>query len=155
MRIFMSFVVACATAAMAGSGAVLGRAPQEPGAGDYAWAPACKTCHEQIYEAWSGTKHARALARLSDAEQERECVGCHVTGGKNKISKDGKTVNAGIQCESCHGAAAAHAADPAVRTGLVRKPGAELCTGCHNDRSPSFRGFFYDAMWPLSHRVAK
>lgn len=163
MRILMSFVAAYAAAALIGPVSTAGDSPahaasaavQATAPGEYAWAPSCKKCHEEVYEAWAGTKHARALNRLSDADQARECVGCHVTGSKARIEQDGKTVNAGVQCESCHGAAAAHVADPTVKTGLAKKPAAEACTTCHNDRSPNFRGFFYDAMWPLSHKVKK
>jgi hypothetical protein len=163
MRILISVVAVCTSVALAGpvstSEHASGRGPaadsQTTSQGDYAWAPSCKKYHEEIYEAWAGTKHARALSRLSSADQQRECVGCHVTGAKTKLEIDGKTVNAGVQCESCHGAAAAHVADPTVKTGLVKTPPAESCTVCHNDRSPSFRGFFYSAMLPLSHRVKK
>jgi hypothetical protein len=159
MRSFLSCIAACSAAALVWPVSAASRAPsvspQTTAAAEYAWAPSCRKCHEDIYQAWSETKHARALTRLSDLDQQRDCLGCHVTGGKRKVEKDGKTVNAGVQCESCHGAAAAHVADPSVKTGLARKPGPDSCTVCHNDRSPSFRGFFYDAMWPLSHRVKK
>jgi hypothetical protein len=60
-----------------------------------------------------------------------------------------------VQCEACHGPAAAHVADPAVRTGLVRKPKVETCTACHCDKSPHFRGFYYDGMLSFSHPVTK
>lgn len=126
-----------------------------PGAEQYAWAGACKSCHEDIYNAWARTKHARTFDRLSADEQGTECVGCHVTGPKSKIELEGKVVNANVQCESCHGAAAAHAADPAVRTGLVRKAGEALCAECHNSRSPKFKGFFYGAMTGFVHPVKK
>lgn len=118
----------------------------------YSWADACKKCHEPVYEAWSRTKHASALNRLSGAEQETECVGCHVTGPKTRVVDGKKTLNGGIQCEACHGAAAAHVADPQVRTGLVRKPPASTCEECHSSKGPHFKGFWYDAMAGLSHR---
>lgn len=122
-------------------------------AAGYSWADACRKCHEPVYEAWSHTKHASALNRLSSAEQEQACVGCHVTGPKTRIL-DGKNVlNAGVQCEACHGAAAAHVADPQVRTGLVRKPASALCEECHSSKGPHFKGFWYDAMAGLSHRA--
>lgn len=129
-------------------------APQTaaPASDNYAWADACKNCHEAVYDAWARTKHARALQRLSGSEQEQACVGCHVTGPKNKIELNGKVVNAGVQCESCHGAAAAHVKDPTVRTGLVKTPPEEVCTECHSDRSPKYKGFFYRAMLGFSHK---
>ena len=130
------------------------RTQETPGA-NYAWADACKDCHTAIYESWQKTKHARAISRLSGAEQQKECVNCHVTSGPGKIEKDGQFVNANIQCESCHGPAAAHAAEPEVRTGLVRKPKADVCEACHSAKSPHYRGFYYSAMIGLSHQVAK
>lgn len=119
----------------------------------YGWAEACKTCHEPIYEAWSHTKHASALNRLSVADQAKECIGCHVTGPKARVMSDTKVLNAGVQCEACHGAAAVHAADPRVKTGLVRKPAAAACEECHSSKSPHFKGLFYDSMAALSHKV--
>ncbi|HXW07614.1 MAG TPA: cytochrome c family protein [Vicinamibacterales bacterium] len=161
MRILLSIVLVCGTSTLTLPSAARESGPEPPAAGaqqpaapaDYVWAPTCQKCHAEIYESWANTKHARALNRLSVVDQGRECIGCHVTGPKGRVEQDGKAVNAGVQCESCHGPGAAHAADPAVKTGLVRRPAEAVCTACHNDRSPSFRGFFFDAMWPLSHRL--
>ena len=126
---------------------------QAPG---YAWADSCKTCHAAIYDAWAKTKHATALDRLSNADQEKPCIGCHVTGPKARVMDDAgkKVLNKGVQCESCHGAAAAHAADPKVKTGLVKTPSAASCEQCHNDKGPHFKGFWYDAMKTLVHRTS-
>lgn len=119
----------------------------------YRWADACKDCHEPVYEAWSHTKHASALNRLSAGDQENECVGCHLTGPKTRVFDGQKVLNAGVQCEACHGAAAAHVADPQVKTGLVRKPASATCEECHSAKGPRFKGFWYDAMAGLSHKV--
>lgn len=137
-----------------GRGASSTAAQEQPGAG-YAWSDACKSCHADIHAAWEKTKHAHAIVRLNSSEQQKECINCHVTGGPGKIEQDGKFVNANVQCESCHGAAAAHAADPTVRTGLARKPAQAVCERCHNDKSPHFRGFFYAGMLGFSHPVKK
>ena len=117
----------------------------------YAWASACKDCHKEHYDSWERSKHARALNRLSRSDQERHCIGCHVTGPKARVEQDGALLNGGVQCESCHGAAAAHAANENVRTGLAKKPSAASCEACHNAKSPHFKGFYYDAMVNLSH----
>lgn len=120
----------------------------------YAWAGACKDCHKEIHEAWLETKHARAIHRLSGSERKQACVECHVTGAKALVDDKGVSeANAGVQCEACHGAGAAHVADPAVRVGLVKKPAAAVCENCHNARSPKFKGFFYDGMAALAHRT--
>ncbi len=121
----------------------------------YAWADACKSCHEDIYASWSKTKHSRTIDRLSSSEQQQECIVCHTTGGKGKIEVDGKFVNQGVQCESCHGRAAAHVADPTNRVGLSKTPSASTCEACHNSKSPHFRGFVYQGMSRLSHAVPK
>src|SRR5262249_46835247 len=125
--------------------------PQPPG---YAWADSCRSCHQAIYDAWAKTKHATALDRLSGGEQEKECIGCHVTGPRNRVLDGRKVLNRGVQCEACHGAGAAHAADPTSRTGLVKVPPESRCQQCHNDRGPHFRGFWYDAMKSFSHKTS-
>lgn len=147
-------IVAVAVLTIGVTGRAYPRVQAAPGEG-YAWADACKSCHADIYNAWSKTKHARTISRLSAENQQKDCIGCHSTGPGGKLEKDGKFVNANVQCESCHGAAAAHAADAAVRTGLVRKPKVEVCTTCHSDKSPHFRGFYYDGMLSFSHPVTK
>jgi hypothetical protein len=127
-------------------------AKQAPG---YAWAEACKSCHADIYESWAKTKHARTLDRLSNDEQQQACITCHTTGGVGKLEVDGKFVNKGVQCESCHGPAAAHVADEKNKVGLSKIPPARVCEGCHNDKSPHFRGFVYQGMSRLSHAIPK
>jgi hypothetical protein len=119
----------------------------------YAWADSCRKCHEPVYDAWAKTKHATALDRLSATEQEQDCIGCHVTGPKERVYDGKKVLNKGVQCEACHGGAAAHAADPAVKAGLAKKPGTELCEQCHSAKSPKFKGFWYDAMRGFVHKI--
>jgi len=133
----------------------VGRAqdPATATAPGYSWADSCRSCHKDIYDAWAKTKHASALERLSGGEQAKECIGCHVTGPKAALSDGKKVVNRGVQCEACHGGGAAHAADPTVRTGLVKVPPSATCEECHNDKSPKFKGFWYDAMKSVVHRT--
>ena len=124
----------------------------------FAWAGACKDCHSDIYKSWAATKHAKAFKRLKGGDQEKPCVGCHVTGAKSVVKEGGDIVNAGVQCEACHGPAKAHAENaktaPPALEGLM-KPAAVGCEACHNDKSPHFKGFFYDGMITLVHRVDK
>ncbi len=159
-----STIVAVAAVALT-SGAA--RSPQEPPAATqqeqpgakqaegYAWADACKRCHTDIYDSWSKTKHSRTVDRLSSAEQQQECIVCHTTGGIGKLEIEGKFVNRGVQCEECHGRAAAHAADPTNKVGLSKMPSARTCEACHNSKSPHFRGFVFQGMSKLSHAVVK
>jgi hypothetical protein len=139
-------VAACGATALA-------RPAQAPPGGGYAWADSCRKCHQPVYEAWARTKHAGALGRLSASEQATECAGCHLTGPKTRVVDGAKVLNSGVQCEACHGAAAAHVADPTVKAGLTRVPASEVCEACHSAKSPRFKGFFYDAMAGLSHRA--
>jgi hypothetical protein len=126
--------------------------PETPTASPYVWAKGCKDCHTEIYTAWEKTKHSTALTRLSAADQQKECAACHVTGGE-KVLED--KANAGIQCESCHGAGRAHAESAVAGkpTPLTKKPDGKVCETCHNDKSPHFHGFYYDAMRGLVHKT--
>ncbi len=123
----------------------------------YVWDTGCKDCHEEIYAAWAKTKHKTALNRLSHSEQEKECAGCHFTGVPAPVSVDGRTVNGGVQCESCHGPGRAHAESAKVPGGtpekFAKKPGEATCTACHNSKSPHFHGFFYTAMKGFVHKA--
>ena len=114
-----TIILATAAVAVLAIGVPARPRAQAPAPQGYAWADACKSCHADIYAAWAKTKHARTINRLSAGDQQKECIGCHTTGPGGKTEVDGKFVNANVQCESCHGAAAAHVADPAVRTGQL------------------------------------
>jgi hypothetical protein len=125
---------------------------------NYVWAAACKDCHAPEYTAWEKTKHAHALNRLSGAEREAggTCIGCHVTGTPSLLEND---VNAGIQCEGCHGPGKAHvaaAAGGAKKPGsIVRTPDEKVCVACHSQKSPHFNFFSYAAMAGLVHQVPR
>lgn len=134
-------------------------APASPAPGEgYVWAEACKSCHEPIYEAWSKTKHAKAIDRLGRDERQAgsTCVGCHITGSKDPIEVDGKVVNLNVQCESCHGPGKAHIeaaqAGNVATARMVKSPPEKSCTPCHSDKSPHYRGFFYAALKGLVHK---
>ena len=150
----LSIIVAVAAVAFTSGAAQSPPAPQAGAQADrYAWADACKSCHADIYDSWSKTKHSRTIDRLSSSEQQQDCVVCHTTGGMGKLEVDGKFVNKNVQCEACHGGAAAHAADPTNKTGLTKTPPARVCEACHNEKSPRFRGFVYQGMVKLVHAV--
>lgn len=150
---FSTIIVAVAAVAFASGAAQSPPAPQAAQASRYAWADACKSCHADIYESWSKTKHSRTIDRLSSSEQQQECVVCHSTGGTGRLEVEGKFVNRNVQCEACHGGSAAHAADPTNHEGLMKTPPARVCEACHNEKSPHFRGFVYQGMVKLSHAV--
>ena len=146
-----TIVSACIVGVAVGWAPVTAQEPAAPAPG-YAWASSCKSCHQAIYDSWAKTKHATALDRLGPADQEKPCLGCHVTGPKTRVTDGRKILNRDVQCEACHGGAAAHVADPSVKTGLVKVPPASTCEECHNDKGPHFKGFWYDAMKALVHK---
>ena len=120
---------------------------------------ACKECHVQYHEAWSSTKHSRALNRLGAADREgTQCLRCHTTGTPEMIAAEGATPSLpGVQCEACHGAGRAHVdaakAGANARTGITKKPDEAACTRCHNQDSPHYKPFYYAALIGLVHRV--
>lgn len=111
----------------------------------YAGSQACAECHEGVHNIESRTTHARALDTLKNVHQDNNasCLPCHTvgfglpTGFKNALATPHL---AGVQCESCHGPAAAHAANEMDLTKRPRKEIAgQLCGGCHNgSHHPTF-----------------
>lgn len=122
----------------------------------YVWDAACKDCHVEIYDSWAKTRHKTALTHLSAADQANGCAACHVTGSAMPVTVEGKLVNAGVQCEACHGPGREHvdSANTGTKTPtkFTRTPNESLCVECHNAKSPRFKGFFYAAMKPLVHK---
>lgn len=124
---------------------------------EYVGADSCKSCHDAVYQAWSKTKHAQALRKLGAADRAGgKCIGCHVTGYPEVIAAEGATPShPNVQCEACHGPGkkhvdAAQAGDASdARTIKIEE---QTCTRCHNETSPHYKPFFYQAMVGLVHR---
>lgn len=112
----------------------------------YAGAQVCAECHANVHGEELNTRHAGAFTNpafvAKGGQTNRSCLPCHTVGyglPTGFVSKNDPNSNprlAGVQCESCHGPAANHAAndsDPTVR------PRAEIastvCGGCHNEVS--------------------
>jgi len=132
---------------------------------------------------WEGSKHANAYEALKSEEaaniikekglegpayEAGECLRCHVTEYKVDVSLlDAKyESNMGVQCESCHGPGSDYKKmsvmkdrEKAIANGLraldVTDGSAEkLCVTCHNEQSPTFKGFKFDQMWPkIAHLI--
>jgi hypothetical protein len=120
----------------------------------------CKACHMTQHKAWMAASHAKAFETLKPEDQGKaECIACHTTG-QGKAAAEGADLK-GVQCEACHGPGslyksmkimsktkykedpeAAHKAS--VAAGML-VPDEKTCTGCHNDKSPTFKGFDYAA----------
>ena len=120
-------------------------------------ADACRDCHTDYYQAWSATKHARAITRLTSNDRAGGlCIRCHVTGTPEMIAADGAMPRfPNVQCEACHGAGRAHVeAAQAGNAALARidTVNAATCTRCHNESSPNYKTFIYNALIGLVHR---
>jgi hypothetical protein len=102
-------------------------------------AESCKSCHQTTYDAWMGTPHATAFARLAEADawDNPDCIGCHVTGVVEKHYVADVNVNPevwNVQCEECHGSGLQHARDGSYVT-----QGEATCRKCHDpENSPEF-----------------
>ncbi|MBT3316529.1 cytochrome C554 [bacterium] len=135
----------------------------------------CSTCHKKPKygnqtEAWAASAHAGAFETLkSDASiaiakekglgnpwEEVSCLKCHTTQGflGAGLNEKGKyVIEEGVSCEACHGAGSDYKKksimkdhDKAVAAGLTDAV-TENCVQCHNEESPTFEGFDYEAQW--------
>ncbi|MBM4365406.1 MAG: cytochrome C554 [Deltaproteobacteria bacterium] len=138
----------------------------------YAGATKCKTCHgkEEIgdqYKVWSESKHAHAMESLktdkarewgakkgiADPSTAKECVECHTTAYTAPAELKGSkySIDEGVSCEACHGAGNDYKKKStmidvklAEAAGLVPQT-EQVCTQCHNDKSPAWTSFDYAA----------
>ena len=134
---------------------------------EYVSAAKCKMCHMSQYKVWEASKHAKAFDNLKPEDQKNpECLACHTTGA-GKTAAEGADLK-GVQCEACHGPgndyksmkimnkkAYAENKDAqrkmATDAGLVL-PDENTCKTCHNDKSPTFKGFdFASAKEKIKH----
>jgi DmsE family decaheme c-type cytochrome len=159
-------------------GAVQSKTPAAASAKDsgYVGADTCKTCHEDLYNAWEKSPHWKTTLDKKVGASHQGCEGCHGPGGahvegggdKTKIflfeKASSKEINA--RCLSCHVGGtehmkainSIHARDevscischsphhPGRREFLLVKATPELCYGCHLQQKPLFD-------MPFHHRV--
>jgi len=106
---------------------------------------ACQECHAGIHASEMDTRHAQALQTLKNIGQgaNKACLPCHTVGyglPSGFINETSTPHLAGVQCESCHGPAALHAAnenDPLLRPRV--ELAGQLCGGCHTGaRQPTY-----------------
>jgi hypothetical protein len=122
--------------------------------GKYVGAATCALCHKNLHDNWAATLHAKALDDLEAIGQGENpaCLLCHTVA----YGQDGGFVNrattdalAGVQCESCHGAARAHTenvADASLRPKVDIS--ADVCAQCHDP----FHHALYDE-WKASRHA--
>ncbi|AIE84262.1 cytochrome c family protein [Fimbriimonas ginsengisoli] len=120
----------------------------------FAGSASCAACHVTASHVWEKSGHSHALATLEKQGHGRDpdCVSCHVTGltSERGFRSRVETPNlAFVGCESCHGPAAAHVADP--KGNRLAHLGQAVCTTCHTpDQSP---GFNFVSYWQkISHK---
>lgn len=134
-------------------------------------------CHKgdlkgRQYEIWEASKHSKAYLVLkmpaadsiaktngygTPAFQQPFCLTCHVLG--KDINKDemesGFDISQGVQCESCHGPGSDYRIlmimkdrSVAQNYGLAVHDSVDLfCRTCHNEESPTFKGFNFTESW--------
>lgn len=109
----------------------------------YAGSQACLECHSPTVNNVSHTRHfgafTNALFVAQGGQSDASCLPCHTVGyglPTGFVSASQTPHLANVQCESCHGPAAVHAANP---EDPVTKPRVELaatvCGGCHTTAS--------------------
>jgi hypothetical protein len=126
----------------------------EPRRAAYVGAKKCKVCHVGIFETWAETRHAKALSVLEGEEaRDARCLECHTTGfGTGGYAAEGNVLDlGGIQCEACHGPGSLYSfssimmkPELSAKAGLVAVDSL-TCVRCHNAKSPTFKGFAYEA----------
>jgi len=107
--------------------------PREAPSIVYVGGEACKSCHEEQYDTWLGSAHARAFQTLVDRGDQRrmDCIGCHTLGfGQAFIDPAEAPKWANVQCESCHGTNPKHLEDP--KKFPWRTVTRNDCLVCHN-----------------------
>ena len=116
----------------------------------YVTSETCANCHQGEYDKWKQTRHSHAFAALETKQRtfDNTCIGCHSVGFQKQgfINIKATPQLAHVQCESCHGPGAEHAAKP--QKGLYKTPSTpSACITCHDrENSPDF---VFDKYWPM------
>ena len=151
-RLWVFFIVA--------SAAAVGAAGAQDKKPAYVGADKCKVCHLPQHAIWLKSKHAKALEVLGDKRSDPQCLPCHTTGLAGPKDPAAAELS-GVQCEACHGPGSLYKspllmsktkytqnpaqARAAVLAAGLTLPDEKVCTGCHNPKSPTFKGFDFSA----------
>jgi hypothetical protein len=147
-------------------------------------AAACKICHRMKirgnqHAIWEQSAHAeafrslgsgraRAIAAargLGDPQESAACLLCHTTAGALGARVQAMPtydLQEGVGCEACHGPGSRYRTleimnDPAAALAAgMQRPDREHCLICHNESSPTYKGFAYEDYWPrIAHPLAR
>lgn len=128
----------------------------ESGERNYVGADVCKDCHQNAYNIWATSQHAKAFDSLALVNKafDPNCIICHTVG----FNKEGGYIDyehtaylADVQCESCHGAGKDHVTtNGSMATEQHAWPKKSICMQCHTRKnSPNFS---LERYWPrISH----
>ncbi len=98
---------------------------------EYAKPDTCGACHSDEYESWKTSIHAKAYESDSfqkawtERKKDPSCLECHTTGHESGTLK---YAEAGVTCESCHGAMSEGHPDTAK---MPIPASSEMCLTCH------------------------
>jgi hypothetical protein len=165
------------------AGLMIGMTPLAAAAPELIGALKCKACHKaktgDQWQIWTESAHARAFETLAsgksrkiaadnglgDPQKEPACLKCHATRtslGEGVVinEKANYADSEGVGCEACHGPGSDYKSrkimldpDAARAAGLTMNTG---CRKCHNEESPTFKGFDYEARWlEISHAIPR
>lgn len=161
LRLSLSVAAVCAVA--------MSVRAADPDPASYVGLKTCGMCHKKDETGnqlakWQASPHAKAFETLgsdkakevakakgiADPQKDGKCLKCHATAynfGETAIANEKVKVEDGVICESCHGPGANYKSKStmedqakAIAGGLIH-PATKSCTKCHNDQSPSFKGF--------------
>ena len=142
----------------------------------YVGSKACKTCHMgdkkgRMWEIWLESAHSKSMAVLNaekGEDKDPKCLKCHTTGyaagGYGTEGLDATLATpeglGAVGCESCHGPGSEYKAmkvmkdrTAAVAAGMLI-PNEATCTKCHNEESPTFKGFNFEEMVAkIAHKI--
>lgn len=131
---------------------------------------------------WQKSPHATAYKTLTTAKaaeiakqkgltvaatESADCLSCHAPEHAAKNVEKSFNGQDGVQCETCHGAGSAYKnmnimkdRAKSIAAGMTEfKDAAAIeakCKTCHNEKSPTFKGFNFEEYWnKIKHPVPK
>jgi hypothetical protein len=116
----------------------------------------CRACHQAAYDQWKVSPHAKAFEALPASDQKNaQCLQCHA----RDVNQGGE---AGVSCETCHGAGQYYWPDYVMRdaevargAGLVSAPDPRTCVLCHDGSTPALKPFDPNTAMPAIDHWSK